>query len=42
MGFARGNIEGLTHMNGEYIALLKNHKEPDERWLEASKIRKVA
>jgi GT2 family glycosyltransferase len=34
LGFAGGNIEGLKHAEGEYIALLNNDAEPDERWLE--------
>ena len=34
LGFAGGNIEGLKYAQGEYIALLNNDTEPDERWLE--------
>jgi GT2 family glycosyltransferase len=34
LGFAGGNIEGLKYAQGEYIALLNNDAEPDERWLE--------
>jgi hypothetical protein len=34
LGFAGGNIEGLRHAEGEYIALLNNDTEPDEKWLE--------
>lgn len=34
LGFARGNIEGLKYAEGEYIALLNNDAEPDERWLQ--------
>lgn len=33
-GFSGGNIVGLKHASGEYIALLNNDTEPDERWLE--------
>jgi hypothetical protein len=33
LGFAGGNIEGLKYAEGEYIALLNNDTEPDERWL---------
>jgi hypothetical protein len=33
-GFAGGNLEGLKHACGEYIALLNNDAEPDGRWLE--------
>ena len=33
-GFAGGNLEGLKHTNGEYVALLNNDTEPDEKWLE--------
>lgn len=32
-GFAGGNLEGLKQACGEYIALLNNDTEPDERWL---------
>ena len=34
LGFAGGNLEGLKHTNGEYVALLNNDTEPDEKWLE--------
>jgi len=34
LGFAGGNLEGLRHANGEYIALLNSDTEPDKRWLE--------
>ena len=34
LGFAGGNLEGLRYAKGEYIALLNNDTEPDERWLE--------
>jgi GT2 family glycosyltransferase len=34
IGFASGNLEGLKHAEGEYIALLNNDTEADERWLE--------
>jgi hypothetical protein len=34
VGFAGGNIEGLQHASGNYIALLNNDTEPDEIWLE--------
>jgi len=34
VGFAGGNIEGLKHSHGEYIALLNNDTGPDGRWLE--------
>ncbi|MBZ0158510.1 MAG: glycosyltransferase family 2 protein [Alphaproteobacteria bacterium] len=33
-GFTGGNIEGLRHCSGEYIALLNNDTEVEERWLE--------
>jgi len=33
-GFAGGNIEGLHHAKGEYIALLNNDAEPERTWLE--------
>jgi hypothetical protein len=33
IGFAGGNLEGLRHANGEYIALLNNDTEPDKGWL---------
>ncbi len=32
-GFAGGNLEGLKHAEGKYIALLNNDTEPDKRWL---------
>lgn len=32
-GFGGGNLEGLKQACGEYIALLNNDTEPDERWL---------
>lgn len=34
LGFSGGNIEGLRHAEGEFIALLNNDTEPHERWLE--------
>jgi GT2 family glycosyltransferase len=34
LGFAGGNLEGLRLASGEYIALLNNDTEADERWLE--------
>ena len=34
IGFAGGNLEGLKYTNGEYITLLNNDSESDERWLE--------
>lgn len=34
LGFAGGNMEGLRYARGEYIALLNNDTEPDEKWLE--------
>lgn len=34
VGFAGGSLEGLRHVHGEYIALLNNDTEPDERWIE--------
>jgi GT2 family glycosyltransferase len=34
IGFARGNLEGLRHACGEYIALLNNDTEVDKGWLE--------
>jgi GT2 family glycosyltransferase len=34
LGFAGGNIKGLKYVEGEYIALLNNDTEPDEKWLE--------
>jgi GT2 family glycosyltransferase len=33
LGFTGGNIQGLTHASGEYIALLNNDTEPDPAWL---------
>jgi GT2 family glycosyltransferase len=33
LGYAGGNIEGLKYAQGEYIAVLNNDTEPDERWL---------
>ncbi|OGW38363.1 MAG: hypothetical protein A2Y97_14410 [Nitrospirae bacterium RBG_13_39_12] len=32
-GFAGGNIEGLRHAEGKYIALLNNDTEADKNWL---------
>lgn len=34
VGFAAGNLKGLSYTEGEYIALLNNDTEPDKRWLE--------
>ncbi len=34
IGFSGGNLEGLKHVNGEYIALLNSDTEPGKRWLE--------
>jgi GT2 family glycosyltransferase len=34
IGFTCGNLKGLKHAKGEYIALLNNDTVPDERWLE--------
>lgn len=34
-GFTGGNIEGLKHCSGEYIALLNNDTIATKRWLEA-------
>jgi len=34
LGFAGGNLEGLRHATGKYIALLNNDTEADGRWLE--------
>ncbi|OPY00278.1 MAG: putative glycosyltransferase EpsH [Syntrophorhabdus sp. PtaB.Bin006] len=34
LGFAGGNTAGMAYATGEYIALLNNDTEPDERWLE--------
>ncbi len=34
LGFAGSSLVGLRHTNGEYVALLNNDTEPDERWLE--------
>jgi len=33
LGFSGGNIEGLRHTSGNYIALLNNDTEPKEGWL---------
>jgi GT2 family glycosyltransferase len=33
LGFAGGNLEGLKHACGEYIALLNNDAAPDKNWL---------
>lgn len=33
-GFSGGNISGLRHASGKYIALLNNDTEPDIKWLE--------
>jgi GT2 family glycosyltransferase len=33
LGFAGGNVEGLRHADGEYIALLNNDAAPDKNWL---------
>jgi GT2 family glycosyltransferase len=33
-GFAGGNLEGLKHANGKYIALLNSDTEPEKKWLE--------
>ena len=33
LGFAGGNLEGLRHANGEYIALLNSDTEPKGEWL---------
>lgn len=33
LGFAGGNVEGLKHADGEYLALLNNDAAPDENWL---------
>ena len=33
LGFAGGNLEGLKQACGEYIGLLNNDTEADERWL---------
>lgn len=33
-GFTGGNLEGLRHAKGEYIALLNNDTEADKGWLE--------
>lgn len=32
-GFAGGNIEGLKHSNGTYVALVNNDTETDKNWL---------
>jgi GT2 family glycosyltransferase len=34
-GFTGGNIEGLKHCSGRYIALLNNDTAANDRWLEA-------
>lgn len=34
IGFASSNLEGLKHALGEYIGLLNNDTDPDNRWLE--------
>ena len=34
VGFAGGCLEGLIHAHGEYIALLNNDTEADQKWLE--------
>jgi len=34
LGFSGGNTAGMAYATGEYIALLNNDTEPDERWLE--------
>jgi GT2 family glycosyltransferase len=33
LGFAGGNVEGLKHADGNYIALLNNDAAPDKNWL---------
>jgi len=33
LGFAEGNVEGLKHADGDYIALLNNDAAPDKNWL---------
>ncbi len=33
-GFAGGNLEGLKHARGEFVALLNNDTKPDPEWLE--------
>lgn len=33
LGFAAGNLEGLKHAKGRYIALLNNDAIPDNKWL---------
>lgn len=33
LGFSGGNAEGLRHASGNYIALLNNDTEPNEKWL---------
>ena len=35
LGFAGGNIEGLTHASARFIVLLNNDTEPEAHWLEA-------
>jgi hypothetical protein len=34
LGFAGGSLEGLRYANGEFIAILNNDTEADERWIE--------
>lgn len=34
LGFAGGNLEGFRYARGEYIALLNNDAEPNEKWLQ--------
>ncbi|MBA4416371.1 MAG: glycosyltransferase family 2 protein [Syntrophus sp. (in: bacteria)] len=34
IGFSGGNKAALGHANGEFVALLNNDTEPDEKWLE--------
>lgn len=33
VGFSGGNLEGLKHANGEFVALLNNDADPDKEWL---------
>lgn len=33
IGFAGGNLEGLSHATADFIALLNNDAEPDKAWL---------
>ena len=33
LGFAGGNLTGLKHASGEYVALLNNDTDPDTKWL---------